>query len=211
MSSQVQPWHLMISVIIILTVAACARDTPSTLTYQRFDTALSQALSAPTKTQKVAALLSLGDTAFEATPRQTQALKEIVYALDRLGAKPVSTERDPVNQWRRDAVTNSQDETPPFRGRLLGPAYLSGEISAGKPYSLEQLFVAGQTANVAVSAPVKANTVKLTIQKRSGETICDVSAAKIQQCNWVPLFTERFTIGIENQEQTSTKFFLTID
>lgn len=87
----------------------------------------------------VAKLLAEADSA-QGDP---QRLGLILAALDSLGAQAMPGEPDPVAQWRAKAV---MPDTPPYRGRVLGPAYKAGMINPGATVRLPQLFDGGRSA-----------------------------------------------------------------
>ena len=99
--------------------------------------------------EAVASLLADADVA-QGDPER---LGMILAALDSFGARPMAGEADPVATWRSKAA---MPKTPPYRGRVLGPAYKAGMLNPGATVRLPQLFDGGRSARVAVATPGQA-------------------------------------------------------
>lgn len=151
----------------------------------------------------VAKLLAEADSA-QGDP---QRLGLIVAALDSLGAQAMPGEPDPVAQWRAKAV---MPDTPPYRGRVLGPAYKAGMINPGATVRLPQLFDGGRSARVAVATPGQA-ALDFTVLDGEAKPVCPPAKARTRECMWTPLFSGRFEIVLMNPSSNAAGYYLVID
>ncbi|NLR41278.1 hypothetical protein [Novosphingobium sp. ERW19] len=151
----------------------------------------------------VAKLLAEADSA-QGDP---QRLGTILAALDSLGARAMPGEPDPVAQWRAKAV---MPDTPPYRGRVLGPAYKAGMINPGATVRLPQLFDGGRSARVAVATPGQA-ALDFTVLDGEAKPVCPPAKARTRECMWTPLFSGRFEIVLMNPSSNAAGYYLVID
>lgn len=151
----------------------------------------------------VAKLLAEADSA-QGDP---QRLGLILAALDSLGARAMPGEPDPVAQWRAKAV---MPDTPPYRGRVLGPAYKAGMINPGATVRLPQLFDGGRSARVAVATPGQA-ALDFTVLDGEAKPVCPPAKARTRECMWTPLFSGRFEIVLTNPSSNAAGYYLVID
>lgn len=151
----------------------------------------------------VAKLLAEADSA-QGDP---QRLGKILAALDSLGARAMPGEQDPVAQWRAKAV---MPDTPPYRGRVLGPAYKAGMINPGATVRLPQLFDGGRSARVAVATPGQA-ALDFTVLDGEAKPVCPPAKARTRECMWTPLFSGRFEIVLMNPSSNAAGYYLVID
>lgn len=151
----------------------------------------------------VAKLLAEADSA-QGDP---QRLGLILAALDSLGAQAMPGEPDPVAQWRAKAV---MPDTPPYRGRVLGPAYKAGMINPGATVRLPQLFDGGRSARVAVATPGQA-ALDFTVLDGEAKPVCPPAKARTRECMWTPLFSGRFEIVLMNPSSNAAGYYLVID
>lgn len=151
----------------------------------------------------VAKLLAEADSA-QGDP---QRLGLILAALDSLGARAMPGEPDPVAQWRAKAV---MPDTPPYRGRVLGPAYKAGMINPGATVRLPQLFDGGRSARVAVATPGQA-ALDFTVLDGEAKPVCPPAKARTRECMWTPLFSGRFEIVLMNPSSNAAGYYLVID
>ena len=82
-----------------------------------------------------------------ASPTDCCSEPERIEAAQRLG-KPLDEASPELARWRAAAA-----QEPPLRGPALGPGYRSGQLPAGRSEQLEQVFLSGKRASVALSAP----------------------------------------------------------
>lgn len=153
--------------------------------------------------EAVATLLAEGDSA-QGDP---QRLGTILAALDSFGARAMPGEPDPVARWRAKAV---MPDTPPYRGRVLGPAYKAGMLNPGATVRLPQLFDGGRSARVAVATPGQA-ALDFTVLDGEARPVCPPAKARTRECMWTPLFSGRFEIVLMNPSSNAAGYYLVID
>ncbi|MBA4353326.1 MAG: hypothetical protein C0409_01410, partial [Novosphingobium sp.] len=151
----------------------------------------------------VAQLLAEAESA-QGDPRR---LGVLLAALDGLGARPADGASDPLDGWRAQA---ERPQTPPYRGRVLGPAYRSGMLDPGKSVRLPQLFDGGRAARVAVATPGLAG-LDFTVLDGEAKPVCPPGKARNRQCTWTPLYSGRFEIVLSNPSTNTTGYYLVID
>lgn len=159
--------------------------------------------------ERVAEALASGQKALS-TGGSGDALARISQQLSNLGAHPADeAEADRAQTWLAEARNRGfADETPPFRGRLLGPAYKSGTLAPGEASETSQLFLAGEQAEV-IAIPVDSTNLQLEIVEGEGERNCappPTSARSV--CRWIPVFTTRYHIRVRNTGNRASEFFL---
>ncbi len=138
---------------------------------------------------------------------QPKRLGTTLARLDALGARPLEAAADPVAQWRAQAV---MPKTPPYRGRVLGPAYKAGMLNPGDTVRLPQLFDGGRAARVAVATADKA-PLDFTVLDREAKPVCPPAKARSKECSWTPLFSGRFEIVLSNSSANAAGYYLVID
>ena len=109
-----------------------------------------------------------------------------------------------MGEWRQAVAQN-----PPMRGRPLGPGFRSGRLSPGSSELLEQVFLSGKRASVALTAPNNAR-LTLEVQDRREAEVCG-REGNPSHCQWVPLFTDRYRIRIANPGPAAVKYFLVVE
>lgn len=107
--------------------------------------------------------------------------------------------------WQR----RSPDQTPPLRGRTLGPGYRHGVLDAGGDLRIEQTFLSGQKASIALSSPTGAR-LRLEVIDGGAQAVCQ-HVAERPSCEWVPLYTQRHVIHLINPGKQKARFYLVID
>jgi hypothetical protein len=153
--------------------------------------------------EAVAQLLAQADAA----QGEPQRLGTLIAALDAMGAKPQEGSADPVAQWRTQA---EMPDRPPYRGRVLGPAYRAGKLNPGTTVRLPQLFDGGRAARVAVATPDQA-PLDFTVLDREAKPVCPPAKARSRECSWTPLFSGRFEIVLSNTSSNAAGYYLVID
>jgi hypothetical protein len=147
-----------------------------------------------------AALLSLADSARSAEQRAP--------LLDRLDALNVrladGATDDPLAGWRSAHGVN---EAAPWRGRTLGPAYRRAQVAAGASLRIEQVFYAGQRAEIAAQAS-SGGQVALKIANPRAQAVCAQQLSPRGTCNFLPIYTERFSIELENTGNSSASVYI---
>jgi hypothetical protein len=167
----------------------------------------SQPASTPSVTagsvaERLAVALIEADLAFARgdKDRLTDALRQI----DALGGRPFDETSPELLQWRQ-AVS----QAPPMRGRTLGPGYRSGQVSAGSSEQIEQVFLSGKRASVALSFP-GGGRLSLHVQNGRDEAVCG-KEGNPSHCQWVPIFTDRYRIKIANPGRSAVRYFLVVE
>ena len=152
--------------------------------------------------ERLAVALVDAELAFEHgdNARLTDALRRI----DSLGGTPLDEASPELRQWRQAA-----NQSPPMRGRPLGPGYRSGQVSPGSSEQIEQVFLSGKRASVALSIPGRG---RLTLQVQNGrdEAVCGTEGNP-SHCQWVPVFTGRYRIRIANPGRAPVRYFLVVE
>lgn len=160
-------------------------------------------------TQRSAALL-IAEALAQADQAASQGRKdELVRPLTliaSLNARPLDAEGEAaLTQWQ----SRSPDPLPPMRGRTLGPGYRHGTLDAGGDMRIEQTFLSGQKASIALSSP---NGAKLRLQVIDGasQPVCQ-HVAERPSCEWVPMYTQRHVIHLANPGRQTARFYLVIE
>jgi hypothetical protein len=150
--------------------------------------------------------LALADADLAHAAAETGRLSDALERLGALGAKPLDgASPDPVPQWRLRAPS----VRPPDRGKPIGPGYRSGQLSPGASEHIERVFLSGERASIALSSPGGA-WLKLEVQDRRAGQVCG-RAGTPSHCQWVPTFTERYRIKVENSGSRPVRYFLVIE
>lgn len=138
-----------------------------------------------------AALLATAETAADAGQRAP--------LIDRLNAMNVvladGAGEDPLAAWRSE---HQADGGTPYRGRTLGPAYRRARVEPGASLQIDQIFYAGERAEIAAQTSDGSN-IALQINNPRDEAVCAKPLAPSANCNWLPIFTERFSIELVNR------------
>jgi hypothetical protein len=137
-----------------------------------------------------------------------EAMLAAARRLEALGARPANHAADLAAHWRQQASTrNVRDKLPPIRGRALGPAYSEGVLQPGATLSTEQVFLAGQKAEVAlVPQPGRSLTILIAA---SDKRICERTVQLPKgPCAWLPLFTQRVEIKVRNPGRLPARYYL---
>lgn len=134
-----------------------------------------------------------------------RAMLAAARAVEALGLRG---DNSPASRWRELARAKGvRDAAPPYRGRVLGPAFREGLLAPGAVLNTDQLFLAGQKAVVAV-VPQPARQLSLHIVARD-RRICDQpDAGPRASCTWVPLFTDRVQISVVNRGKAPARYYL---
>ena len=133
-----------------------------------------------------------------------EGLRNAVIAIESSAGTPADEpSRALLAQWR-----NGIDGLPISRGRTLGPGFRSGVLPPGRALSLEQSFLAGEAARIALSTP---DSRPIELRVTNGEkTIC-VKTAERSSCRWVPIFSARYSIALRNGSNRRVRYLLGID
>ena len=151
-----------------------------------------------TNVQQVGEALLAGSKATNARGRAAAA-----EMLATLGAAPAEGQEDLATAWRK----GRKGMLPAaYRDRVLGPVYHGLTLDAGAAARFEQSFYAGRTAYVAVVSVDRA-PVALQIIDDEGKARC---AGTATTCEWVPPWTARVRVEVQNKGARRGKFFVII-
>lgn len=158
-----------------------------------------------TAAEQVAAALGAGSAATSDSSKIAAARK-----LTALGARQaIPGEPDLAASW--SATQPGGNAGPVFRGRMLGPAYRKGLVGAGAEVRIEQVFMAGQVAEVVVAQSNGAQ-LNLTIADPAGQEVCNRRVFGLQgKCSWRPPFAGRYRVQISNSSAREANFFLVVN
>lgn len=164
-------------------------------------------LPAPLPDDAVLRTLAEGDAALASGDHA--ALLDSAQTLQALGATPAEGQDDLASQWAQEASAHGVTRAAlAFRGRALGPAYRRGSLAAGSRFSMRQLFLAGQRAQISVASAGR-GALSVRVTDAEGGTLCDKPVGAPQaDCAWLPVFTDRYDIVIQNGGATTTAFYL---
>lgn len=177
-----------------LALAACASGAPS---------AESAADAALDPAEHVALALAEADSAAEAG--EPDRLARAVRIVEGFAARPLEGSDDPLPGWREQAG----DLGPPMRGSPLGPGYRRGRLEAGEAARIQQLFLSGERAKIVLSAPNGAALALRVLDAREAE-ICGRKGTP-NHCQWVPVFTQRYSIEIVNRSSAPARYYLVVE
>ena len=98
----------------------------------------------------------------------------------------------------------------PLRGRVLGPAYLTGTLAAGAKIDTEQLLMGGQSVSIAAgTAPRKG--LRLRVLRGDGKMVCEQTPAHARECRFVPSYTQRYRIVLQNTGTGEARYHIVFD
>ena len=185
-------WLWPISALAMLAACAHAPPTPAVGTAMS-DNPLADA----------AALLSASEQAADQKARAPYLAR--LDGLQVAVADGAPAEEDTLSQWREQAAET--EKTPPFRGRALGPAYRRATIQPGETIRIEQIFYAGQRAEIAGQS-LGGQPVHLDIRNQRTQAVCSAQLTPAGTCRWLPLFTERFQIDLTNRSKKPASVYI---
>ena len=154
--------------------------------------------------QDAAALLSLAELA-ENSEQRAPIIDRLnamnVVLADGAGDNPPD---NPLAQWREDHQASGN---APYRGRTLGPAYRRVHVQGGDSLQIDQIFYAGERAEIAAQA--NGGDIAIEINNPRDESVCAKPLAPNANCSWLPIFTERFSIQVENHGSQPASVYIT--
>lgn len=161
----------------------------------------------PDPVEDVAQALARGTVA--ETHGNGKAMLEAARSLEALGARAGDGAVNASKRWRELALAAGvKDRKPPFRGRALGPAYRDGMLKPRTAMSTEQVFLAGQPAEIAL-VPEPSRPLAISVSTADGKNICSrVANAPRTKCSWMPVFTSRVQIRIVNEGEAPARYYL---
>ena len=127
-------------------------------------------------------------------------------AIEALGARP-GTDADlaDLERWRAAVA----EKRIPMRGRTLGPAYRSGRLAPGQVMAMEQTFLGGEAARGAISSRGE-QALGMRVFDGSSKSVCS-QVASSASCRWLPLFTQRHRIELENPGRAPVEYHLAFE
>jgi hypothetical protein len=153
-----------------------------------------QAGLADNDVRRVADTLAAGNVARSPSKRASAA-----RILAGLGAHPLDGGEDYAATWAGGTTPRSA----PLRERALGPGYRRVTIEPNGSARFDQTFLAGRLARVAV-APVRNVAFRLEVSGDGGQSYCSGG----RSCEWVPAYTQRFQVRIDNRAHQPAEFFV---
>jgi hypothetical protein len=186
----------------LLALAACA--APPTALGQATvfgPTTLGQARADPLA--EAAALLAAAEGAGSAAERAP-----LIAQLDALGVHALpESEGDLLGAWRSE---HRAEPALVYRGRTLGPGYRRAQLAAGQELVIDQIFYAGERAEMAAQTQ-GGQPVVLAVANPRTEKVCEARLDPQARCRWLPIFTERFSITLSNRGTTPASVYLVFE
>lgn len=141
-----------------------------------------------------------------------RALLDKARILMAQGATPAEGQDDLATLWTRQAQDHGVTRSAlAFRGRALGPAYRRGSLGARGSITVRQLFLAGQKAQIVIAPAQGAANLSVRVLGADGHIQCAKQIGGAQaDCAWLPLFTDRYDIVIENDGPTPADFYMVV-
>lgn len=135
------------------------------------------------------------------------ALIAAVTRLRNRGVQPLDSAAEAsLAQW--SAATGAAAN--PLRGRALGPGFQRGTLAPGESRALEQLFLAGKPAEIALAGEARGR-LRMTLRDAKTRVVCDHDPATGRSCRFTPIFSQRYGIEIVNEGQTDATYFIVFD
>jgi hypothetical protein len=158
----------------------------------------------PARAEQLADALLLADRAEQRG--DAAALGKAAVLIDRFGpeAQTVSDE-ETLRRWR----ASLPEDTPPLRGRALGPGYRSAVLMPGAATQLSQTFLGGRSAQIVVRV-AEGSALKLSVRDQSERKVCEAESDPVN-CRWLPLYTQRHRIEITNTGGRMARFYIVFD
>jgi hypothetical protein len=134
-------------------------------------------------------------------------LSKLVNGLYASGLAPKDDDQtDVLRMW----ATASGGEAQPYRGRLLGPAYVRGELAPGERWTSAQTFKSGEPSTLAVSHK-GVGPVSISVSDQRARSVCKTAESRPPSCRFTPLYTQRYSIELVNEGRSRAVYFLVFD
>jgi hypothetical protein len=161
-----------------------------------------------TLVERVAAALAQGERAEAATG--AAQLAEASRLLAIAGARPAEAgEPDLALHWADLAARRGTKANLVWRDRALGPAYRRGRVAPHASVSLDQLFLAGRKAEIALMPVGARGRLVLDVTDDKGGLICRQKASDPPaKCAWLPVYTTRHAIRVRNEGAVPADYYL---
>jgi hypothetical protein len=160
---------------------------------------------------RVAAALALGERAEAGSGRAAQ-LAEASRLLAVAGARPAEAGgADLALHWADVAAERGTKAVLVWRDRALGPAYRRGRVAPHASVSLDQLFLAGRKAEIALMPVGRQGRLVLDVTDDKGGLICRQKASDPPaKCAWLPVYTTRHAIRVSNEGAVPAEYYLVV-
>ena len=195
----------------ILTSAACAPFSGggSAATVQASVAAVpktsASSVSSMPRASRLALDLADAEAAYES--QEKARLGKLVNGLYASGLAPKGDEQtDILRMW----ATASGGEAQPYRGRLLGPAYVRGELAPGESWTSAQTFKSGEPSTLAVSHK-GSGPISISVSDQRARSVCNTAGSAPPSCRFTPLYTQRYSIELVNEGTSRAVYFLVFD
>ena len=188
-----------------LLLAACAHPSgagPATETAEATD-------ASSTLVERVATALAQGERA-EAGSGRAEQLAAASRLLAVAGARPAEAgEPDLALHWADVAAERGTKANLVWRDRALGPAYRRGRVAPHASVSLDQLFLAGRKAEIALMPVGGRGRLVLDVTDDKGGLICrQKTSDPPAKCAWLPVYTTRHAIRVRNEGAVPADYYL---
>jgi len=205
--------------VLAMLAASCAADTAPVASAaappEQENAPVSAPVSAP-PTMPLAAMvaqrLAQAEAAFE--DGDSEKLARVLASLDASGAKPHQAApaqmRDVLAKWQQASRQHGESSAPPFRGRLLGPAFVRGELGPGEVWRSSQTFKSGETSTLSVSHRGD-GPVRMAVSDGRARPICSPDTGAAAACRFTPRYTQRYNIELRNEGGARAVYFLVFD
>lgn len=151
--------------------------------------------------------LDLADAEAAYDRQEKVRLSKLVNGLYASGLAPKGGDQtDVLGMWAKA----SGGETQPYRGRLLGPAYVRGELAPGERWTSAQTFKSGEPSTLAVSHK-GSGPVSISVSDQRARSVCRTADSRPPSCRFTPLYTQRYSIELVNEGTSRAVYFLVFD
>lgn len=189
--------HYLFAALLGLALTGCAAEQASLALPS------DAALGSSDPLISAAALLVAAEAAEDADARAP-----LIARLDALGVAAVpGTDEDRLADWRREYRPPAGEV---YRGRTLGPGYRRAQLAAGERMVIDQIFYAGQRAEMAAQTR-GGQPVVLAVTGSQAQKVCEAQLTPNARCRWLPIFTERFSITLINRGTTPASVYLVFE
>lgn len=145
-------------------------------------------------------------------------LNDAAGKLRQIGAVPLNEDTsDLAKEWSDTAKTlpTETNDTPPYRGRVKGPAYRKEILAGGAELVLEEIYYASEKAELTLKTlSGEGLDVAVQIQPQAGEAHTDAPVCRAKanaapaSCEWLPLWTAKYNITITNHGENPVPYVL---
>lgn len=195
----------------LLATAACAPNAGEGVVVAASDSPASTpqgSVTAP-RAMRLAQDLAAAETAHDLN--DTSRLSELVGGLYASGIAPQDANVDGASgdllgKW----AAASGGQAMPYRGRLLGPAYVRGELAAGEVWKSAQTFKSGVPSTLAVSHK-GSGPVSISVSDQRSRRVCNAARSSAPSCRFTPMYTQRYSIELVNEGSERAVYFLVFD